>query len=126
MRTIKGKIIVSMVSLITVTSLLLAAFSSILSYKSAVESTKFSFNSMSDLFSQRIQWQFDAYTNIAIDTGYIAKLSSVIITEEDKLKIIKEKVDIYNFSEGGFAYRDGRSPDGTNYSDTDFFKAAMR
>jgi len=126
MRSIKGKIIVSMVSLITVTSLLLAVFSSILSYKSAVESTKFSFNSMSDLFSQRIQWQFDAYTNIAIDTGYIAKLSSVIITEEDKLKIIKEKVDIYNFSEGGFAYRDGRSPDGTNYSDTEFFKAAMR
>ena len=126
MRSIKGKIICAMVSLITATSSLLVVFSSFLSYKSAVDSTEYCFNSMSELSSQRIQWQFNSYINVAIDTGYVSRLSSPSVSDEDKIAIINSKIDIYNFSEGGFADKDGNSPDGKNYADTDYFQAAMR
>ncbi len=126
MRTIKRKIIISMLTMVVGVSLILGIITSYMNYNSTMKSVKNSFIGMSKLSADRAEWQIQAYLNVSIDTGCVARLSNPDVSSDDKLAIINSRVEKYGFVSGNITDENGDSLDGNNYSDREYFKAAMR
>lgn len=124
--TIKKKLLSSII-LILMSSLLVVGISSIyLNYTNIKNTLNQTMVESVKLASKRIEWEITSYINIVSEIGSIPSLSSKEYTIEQKKEIIDMKANYYNMQRGNILDETGKSIfDGTDFSDREYFKAAM-
>ena len=127
MRSIKAKILVSMVLTLAISLILVGGASCILSYRGTQSTLEASMKEMAVVAADRVSYELQAYRNIVGETGSTARLSNPEITLAEKQDLLQQKVDTYSFQRYNLLNTQGRSLiDGSNYSDRAYFKAAMQ
>lgn len=127
MRSIKAKILVSMVLTLAISLILVGGASCILSYRGTQSTLEASMKEMAVVAADRVSYELQAYRNIVGETGSTARLSNPEITLAEKQDLLQQKVDTYGFQRYNLLNTQGRSLiDGSNYSDRAYFKAAMQ
>lgn len=82
---------------------------------------------MASLAADRVSYELQSYKNVATEIGSIARLSNPSITLDEKKTILQQKVDSYGLQRYNLLDTRGTSlTDGSNYSDTTYFKQAIQ
>ncbi|MEG1946163.1 MAG: methyl-accepting chemotaxis protein [Lachnospiraceae bacterium] len=124
--TIQGKI-TSKVLMVLITSLvLLGSISIYLNYNSAFSILEQTMTEIAKVAQERVEWQLRSYENLVSDLGATARLARESVSVEEKKGIIEERIEAYDMVRGNILDAKGVSIfDGTDYSDRDYYKAAM-
>ncbi len=127
MKSIKSKILVSMILTVTISLVLVGGIGCFLGYQGTQSTLEASMKEMASLAADRVSYELQVYKNIASEAGSIAALSNPEVTLEEKMNILQQKVDTYNFRRYNLLNNQGTSlTDGSNYSDRTYFKQAMQ
>lgn len=126
--TIKGKIQLQSIFTVGLALAILGTVSTVLSYTNSVSILKETMSQTASVAANQVKYQIQAIENVASDTGAMSRLSSSTSTQEDKQKIITQKIKQYNFQKGDILSTSGSSILGntTSYKDKDWFKTAMK
>lgn len=125
--TIKGKIAMSVLVLVIISLTVLGVISSVLNNHSTNSTLKRNMLATAKVSAERVEWEITSYRNLAEDMGMTARLSNESATLEDKQAIVDERVKAYDLERGNILDTSGVSIfTGTDYSDRDYFKAAMQ
>lgn len=126
-KTLKAKILFVMTITVTVALLVLGGVSAYLNYYSSIDMLEQSMTEISATAAQRVEWELNAYKNVAIDAGTIARLADAERSVEDKKSIVDQRAEDHDFQRGNIIMADGISIfDGNDYNDRAYFKAAMQ
>lgn len=126
MKSIKTKITVMLLVIVVGLSMIMGIISSVLNYNSAMDVLKKNMSENANLAAERTYYEITSYMNVALEAGRTARLSNPEISVEEKKSILDQRVTTYGFERGNLLGADGKSIlDGTDYSDRDYFKAAM-
>lgn len=126
MKSIKMKIISVSTLVLAIAMIILGISACFLNYRSTNDVLKDSMTETAIVTSERIKWELTSYKNIAIEVGTIKELSNSEISVEEKQKIINQRANTYGFQRGNILDINGKSIfDGNDYSERDYFKAAM-
>lgn len=124
--TIKKRILTAVIAIVAISLLILGIVSIYLNYSSTTSTVEQTMIELTDIASERVEWELTAYKNIAVDIGTIARMTNESLSIEEKQAIIDRKVEEYDLVRGKFINTDGIAEiDGTNYSDRDYFKISM-
>lgn len=127
MKSIKSKILISMILTVTVSLLLVAGVSCTLGYQGTQTTLQASMTEMASLAADRVSYELQVYKNIATETGCMNRLSDPDVTLAEKKDALQQKVDTYNFQRYNLLDTQGNSLiDGSNYSNRTYFKQAMQ
>ncbi|MEG2500332.1 MAG: methyl-accepting chemotaxis protein [Oscillospiraceae bacterium] len=127
MKSIKAKILVNMIVTVAVSLIMLGAVCIFINYNSTQKLLGQTMTETASVTAERISKDLEIVMNIAKETGSIARLSAETSTVADKQTIIDQKVKTYGFARGNILDASGKSIfDGKDYSDRDYFKAAMK
>lgn len=126
MKSIKTRIIVSFVITASVLVLSLGLFTTLSAYFGALDQSKSNMNSFAKLAAERIEYEVQAYSNIAVDLGGNPEFSATDSTPETKKALIDSFVKYYGLERGNIIGSDGISIfDGKDYSDRVYYQKAM-
>ena len=118
MKSIKTRIIVTFVITASVLVLALGLFTTLSAYMGALDQSKSNMNSFAKLASERISYEVQAYSNIAVDLGGNPEFSDVTSDADTKKALIDSFVNYYGLERGNIIGPDGKSIfDGKDYSD---------
>lgn len=127
MKSIRGKILMSMILSVFISLLLVSIISVYLNYSSTNATIKQTVTVTSEIAAKRITQQLQAYKNVAFDAGSVANLANPDASVELKKSIVDGLVSIYGFRRGNVLNLEGDSLfDGKNYSDREYFKEALK
>lgn len=127
MKSIKTKILVSMIATVTLSLALVGAVTIYLNYSSLNSTLEQTMTETAGIAADRISQQLQAYENIAFETGSISRLSEPSVSVEAKKEIIDQRVVNYGLQRGNVLGIDGISIfDGKDYSDRNYFKEAVK
>ncbi len=127
MKSIKAKILVSMILTVVVSLALVGGVSCILSYNGTKSTLENSMKQTALVAADRVSYELQAYRNIAGETGSIARLSSRDLSLKQKQDLLQQKLDTYGFMRYNLLDASGVSLiDGEDYSDRAYFAAAMK
>lgn len=127
MKSIKGKILINMVSTVVISLLLIGIISIYLNFASTNDTLKSTMTEVAEVASDRVSQELTAYKNIAYETGSMEKLTRPLVSIAEKKEIIEQRVEIYQFTKGDLLDANGNSLfDRSNYSDREFFKEAIK
>lgn len=123
--TIKRKILLSISSMVLISLTILGVVSAWLNYYSTMDLLEQNMKEMAVVASDRVAKELKAYTNVAIDTGCIARLSDPAQSVESKKKIIDQAVNTHGLVRGNLLDLNGASVfDGKDFSDRNYFQKA--
>lgn len=126
-KSIKAKILSSMIIIVVSSLLLVGAIGCSLSYYGTQSTLKASMSEMASLAADRVSYELQMYKNIASETGCIERLSNPDVTLQEKESILQQRVDTYHFQRYNLLDTQGKSlVDGGDFSDRAYFKAAMQ
>lgn len=127
MKTIKGKILLSMVLTIVVSLSLVGGIACALGYignQSTLESTM---KKMAVVTGERVSYHLAEYKAIAGESGSVPDLSDPEVSLDDKKELLQQKVDAYGFQRFNLLDTQGISLiDGSDYSSRAYFQAAVQ
>ncbi len=128
MKSIKTKILVSMVALITIVAVFIGGISSFLSYRSTLDTLETTLAELATTAAGQVKAEMNVYKTIAIDMGCMARLSNPATTQAEKIEIYRERIKTYNLKD---VYSAG--PTGTvdtkpsrNVANEAFFQSAIK
>ncbi len=129
-RSIKTKIFVSFIALIFAVIILLGGLSVYQNYKVTFDTLEQTMINLAYVSSDVISNKLEVYKSVAADLGLNPVLSDLTANKQDKVKIVKQMVEMYDLVDAFTvtALGTGESPvTGEVYliSDRDFFVAAM-
>ncbi len=129
-RSIKTKIFVSFIALIFAVIILLGGLSVYQNYKVTFDTLEQTMINLAHVSSDVISNKLEVYKSVAADLGLNPVLSDLTANKQDKVKIVKQMVEMYDLVDAFTvtALGTGESPvTGEVYliSDRDFFEAAM-
>lgn len=125
--SIEKKISRKFAQTIMLSCILLGIISSILSYFSSVSAVSKTIDNTSDVAANYIAAALQQYIAIAYETGSIARLADPERSVEEKAAMLEQKVSTHDFDGVFLLGSDGVDIlSGTDLSDRDYFKAAMR
>lgn len=125
-KTIKKKILTSVIIIVFVSLSILGLVSCILSYVSTNDTLEQTMKETAKIAADRIEQELIAYQNIAIELGCTARMSNNTMSDDSKQAIIDQKVKSYQLVRGKMIGVDGIAHiDGTDYNDREYFKASM-
>lgn len=78
-----------------------------------------------EIAAERASWEITSYVNIARDLGVIEDLSSSAVSIDHKNNILNNRAEQYGLQRCNLIFSDGIGIDDTDYSDREYFKAAM-
>lgn len=90
MRSIKAKILVSMVLTLAISLILVGGASCILSYRGTQSTLEASMKEMAVVAADRVSYELQAYRNIVGETGSTARLSNPEITLAEKQDLLQQ------------------------------------
>lgn len=106
---------------------ILGVISSVLSYISSVSAVSETIDDTSDVAANYVSAALQVYTSIAYETGSIARLADPERAVEDKQAILQQRIDDHDFVSGYLLDSNGVDVfTGTDFSNRDFFKEAMK
>ena len=127
MNSIRKKITVSLIATVLIALTAVGASSIFLNYRSTLVTVEQMMGETAILAAERIEQELTAYKNVAMDTGFIAQLSSGSTTVEEKQAIIDERVNTHGFQRGNLISAGGYSLfDGKDYSDREYVQQALK
>lgn len=126
MKSIGKKIVFTVVALMLVSLLLLGVLASTLNYNSTVEMVELNFDEISDVSADRISWELQSYTNIAMEMGTMNELSDPNVSMEEKLSYLQNRTDRYGLQRCNLVDINGDGIDGNNYTDRAYFQNALK
>jgi len=105
--------------------ILLGALAAFLIFRSTEVTLEQTMAQLSSVAADKVQERLASIENIAIETGYLTRLSNSSSTVEDKQAIIDQRVESHGFQRGNILTLDGKSIfDGTDFSDREYFQQA--
>lgn len=127
MRSIKHKILLAFIVMVTVSLSIVGIISASLNYSSTVNTLDQTMRQVASLAGDRIAHELNEYKNVAYETGSIARLADPDRSVADKKKIVDQRASTYNFQYGDIIGMDGRSIfDGTDYNDRVYYQESMK
>ena len=125
-KTIKGKILVSVVALLSISMLVLGGTAIVLLYTSSQTMLDQTLTELANVAAERVEQEILVYKNIAGEIGAVARLSNESTSVEDKKELLDIKVKTYNLVEANIFGKDGISIfNQVDGSERDYFKRAM-
>ncbi len=126
MKSIKSKILVSMILTVTISLALVGGIACALGYNGTQSILKVSMTETASIASERVSYQLKEYKTVALETGAMPILSAKSTTLEKKQEILQQKVEAYELVRYNLLDKKGHSLiDGKDYSDRAYFKEAM-
>lgn len=126
MKSIGKEIVFTVVALMLVSLLFLGGIASTLNYNSTMEMVKLDFDETSDISADRISWELQAYTNIAMEMGTMNELSDPNVSAEEKLAYLQNRTDRYGLQRCNLVDINGDGIDGNSYTDRAYFQNALK
>lgn len=116
-----------MIFLVTFTSLTIGITATILGYNSTMDALERSMTKTASVASAQIKSQLDAYKNVAVVTGTIARFTNEDVSNPEKQAILNEKIQEFGFINGSVLDINGNVMfgEGENAAKTEFFKKSM-
>ena len=125
-KSIKNKIMYTVMLTVGISLLLLGIISSCLNYSSTIGSVRQFMNEIAKISADRMEQEIRAYMNISSEAGTLSRLSNPEVSVQEKKRLIDQKVEEYGFVRGILIDKNGKSVfDDTDFSDTEYFKHAM-
>ena len=124
--SIQKKIVTNSVLLVGLVLLVLGLSSVLIMYQSAMNSVRTNMTEMVSISSERAEWEMISYVNVAKGLGSINRMSDPDLPNEDKQEILDEWAERYELERCNLIFSDGKDLKDTDYSDRDYFKAAMQ
>lgn len=125
--TIRKRILRSIVSIVSVSLVILGSSSIYLNYSSTNSTIRQTMTEAAKLAADRIHWELTSYLNIIKEIGTLPTLYSSHYSLTQKQEIIDKKSLDYGMQRGNILDKNGLSIfDGTDFSDRDYYQAAMR
>lgn len=116
-----------MILLVCVSLIVLGGASIWLNWNSTNSTLKQTMTETAQIGAQSISNQLLIYKSIAYETGSVARFTNADTTLEKKKEMIDQKVQTYAFQSGNLLNAKGISLfDGNDYSDRDYFEAAIQ
>ena len=127
MKTVKGKIIVGMISLVTATLVILGIICSALAAKGVSSRLEGDMTAIADIASERVRWELEAFSNVAFEAGCMKELSSDELSVKEKVDLVTERAQSHGMTRGVILDANGINIDsGLDMSDRQYFKNAMK
>lgn len=127
MKSIRSKILVSMILTVMISLAIVGGVSCALGYSGTQSVLKNSMKETATVAAERVSYQLNEYKTIATETGSIPNLSATDSTLKDKQELLQQKVDSYGLKRYNLLDTKGDSLiDGENYGDRTYFKEAMQ
>lgn len=125
MKSVKGKILLGMVSTIVVGMLIVGVVSIVISLKSSNSMLETAMQGTVDVAASRVEYELRSYIEIASATGQSEILTREDATLEEKEAYIDQMAKNNNMTRGNLLDLQGNSYfDGNNYSDREYFQRA--
>ncbi len=126
MKTIKARVVLLMTAMTVLLCGVLGAMSVVLNRLTAKDVLKQSMTQVAVLAAARIDKELQVTKQVAIDTGCISDMGKMYVSSLDKKRIVEQQVRAHGLEGGNLLDANGVSVfDGTDYSDRDYYKAAM-
>lgn len=127
MKSIKSKILVSMILTVAVSLALVGGISCALGYRGTKSVLETSMKEMAEVAAERVSYQLLEYKTIAGKMGSMKELSDPDVTLSEKKKLLQQEVDSTGMTRYNLLDKRGRSlTDGENYSDRTYFKESIK
>ncbi len=124
--TLKGRITISVLTLVILPLLVLGVVSSVLNSHSTNSTLEQNMKATAQVTSERVEWELASYLNIAEDLGVMTRLSREDVPLEEKQEVLDERVAAQGLTRGNILTAEGISIfSGEDFSDRDYFKTAM-
>ncbi|MEF9852821.1 MAG: methyl-accepting chemotaxis protein [Hydrogenoanaerobacterium sp.] len=127
MKSIKTRILISMILTVAISLALIGGVSIYLNYSSTQKLLNQTMQETAKIAAERMSQELQGYINVAYDTGSIARLAKSDTKPADKKSIIDQRSKTHGFEYGNILGTDGKSVfDGVNAAEMDYFKVAMQ
>lgn len=125
MKSVKGKILLSMIVTVVVGMLIVGGVSIVLSLQSANSMLKTAMEGTAEIAAGRVEYELRSYIEIASTAGQSQVLSGEDVPLEEKEAYINQLATNYHMTRGNLLDLEGNSYfDGNNYSDREYFQRA--
>ena len=112
--------------LLVIISLLVATFASVaIIYNTTKSLTEQTLTETATVAADRVSWELKAMQNVVIQAGCNPKLSSAVYSKGQKQAEVDSIAANFGLDRGTVIDTDGVATNGNEYSDRDYFKAAM-
>lgn len=127
MKSIKSKILISMILTVVISLSLVGGIGCALGYQGTQSTLQASMQKMASVAADRVTYELQVYKNIASEAGSLQLLSDPEATLTDKKQVLQQKVDTYGFQRYNLLDTHGISlVDGDNYSSRTYFQQAIQ
>ena len=126
MKTVKSKIVVAMIAVVTATLVILGVVCSVLTYVGVTTRLEDDMTTMAHIASERVRWELEAFSNVAVEAGCLKELSGDELTAYEKTALITDRAKAHGMERGVVLDATGKNIDtGADMSDRQYFKNAM-
>lgn len=127
MKSVKKKILISIVVLVIVSLSAIGGISIYLNYSSTNATLEQTMKETAKVTAKRIEMEITSYVNVARDVGCTEKLADPLISVEEKNEIVSSRAELFGFQRGNLLDLNGMSFfDGNDYSDRAYFQEAIK
>lgn len=125
MKSIRNKILVCCIVSISISLIVLGAFSCVTSLSTTKDLAHDSMTSSAKLAAESAYWTLKSYTNIVRELGTTPQFSDMSVSDSEIQHILDETNEQHDLYSSTLIRADGSAIDGNNYSDRDYFKVGM-
>ncbi|MFR1832429.1 MAG: methyl-accepting chemotaxis protein [Lachnospiraceae bacterium] len=126
MKSIKTKILIPMILTVVISLIAVGGAACTFGYLGTTATLEASMKKTAEVAADRVSYELKAYKNIATEAGMLYQLSSPAIPLDTKKELLQQKADTYGLQRYNLLDANGVSIiDGNDYSDRDYFKAAI-
>ena len=127
MKSIRQKLLVSFLALVSVAALLCGGVGIFTNYNSSYTLLEQALTTTATLVSERVSYELLAYKNAIEALGLTARLSAPDVSVAEKEEIVDQWVSKYGMVRGNLLDVNGNSLfDGNNYADRDYVQEALK
>lgn len=127
MKSIKTKILTSIILMAVIPSLTLGAASTLTTFQSTMELAESTLTEITATQANRISYQLESYINVAETAGTNPYFSDTDVSPENKRTVLTRLAEAQGFERGNIIGPDGLSIfDGQDFSEREYYRAAMR
>lgn len=127
MKSIKAKILISMILTVAISLALVGGISCVLGYNGTQAALRSSMSETAVIAADRVASQLREYMTVAQEAGTLYSVANADTPLETKKSILQQKADTYGLERYNLLNAQGVSLlDGTSYKDRDYFKTAIQ
>ena len=127
MKSVKQKIMVCTIALVTVSLVILGAVCSTLTYTGTMSRVEQDMTALVEIAAERVRWEMEADLNVATELGCLKELSGDELSAEEKAALVTERAKAHGMIRGVVLDANGTNiVSGADMSDRQYFQNAMK